>query len=1140
MHLEYEAELRVALAEGLLSEEEAGALLEEARRLGQPPLALLAARQSLSEETLVALRQAALALAVPQAQSLEGPSTFQRTPALAQRPPGTPAFPVPGWNRYQEVRFLGQGGMGQVFLAHDLKLRRPVALKFVRGDDAGLVQRLLTEARSQARVDHERVCQVYEVGEAQGRSFIAMQFVEGLPLHLLTDQLSVEQKALVLHGAAEGVHAAHRAGLIHRDLKPSNILVERTEDGRLKPFVMDFGLARDWREDGATETGSVLGTPQYMAPEQARGEVARLDRRADVYSLGATLYHLLTGQPPIPGANALEVLNNIASMEPRAPRAVDPSIPADLEAIVLKCLEKERSARYDSARALAEDLDRFLAGEPVKARPTGLGYRLRKQVRKHWLLVSVTAVALLAVTLALGWAAYTRREADQRERLARQFTERVEHIEALARYSGLLRLHDTRADRQVLRKRMGELEAEIRQAGELAVGPGHYALGRGALALGDDASALEHLEAAWQSGFREPRVAWALALVMGHLYQDQLREAERLRSTALREARTRELQRRYRDPALSWLRHSEGANVPSPEYVAALLAFYEDRFDEALAHLDAMKDPPLWFHESPLLRGDILQTRATRRWNQGNRPGALADFEAGRRAYAHAAAIAESVPRIHVSLGELEYAVVLMELYGQGVLLPPFTRSQEAVSRALQADPDSAEGHLLQARLYRRFAEDRVNHGADAEEPLRKAIAAAQAALSLAPERSRVRLELGRCFWLWGQSREQRNQDPREQLRQAVEHFEEIRPEDRDYEYATHLGLILESWAAYEKNVGVDPVPHLGKAVEAYLAATQLDEHLPDAWINLGSAYFTRASLPGNPETEADLERALGALDKARTLNPQHVVPYSITAQVHRLAAQRHRARGEDARPDLARALDLYRQGLAINPHFPQLLNGAGVTLIEQAKEAWARNGDPFPLLQEAQATFEQAIAAAPEHGVGYHNLSEALLQRAVYERARGVPPHPSLRAAMEASQKALERLPGFSQPWTNLGRAHVLLAAFEFDQQRDPRPSLKRASEALQKALARNASAAEPWQWLGETRALQALWQARQGKGQSEDFEQAASAFQKALALAPERQEAQAAFSHFKQKWEEWKSAHPARRGPSPPSDPESAPASP
>jgi predicted Ser/Thr protein kinase len=1124
MHLEYEAELRVALGEGLLSEEEAAALGEEALRLEQPPLALLGARRSLSEETLDSLRQAARALAVPQARAPDGPSTLQRSPALAQPPPETPGFPVPGWERYQAVRFLGQGGMGQVFLAQDLRLRRPVALKFVRGDDAGLVQRLLSEARAQARVEHERVCQVYEVGEAQGRPFIAMQYVEGLPLHQLASQLTVEQKALVLRDAAEGVHAAHRAGLIHRDIKPSNILVERTEDGRLKPFVMDFGLARDWREDGATATGSVLGTPQYMAPEQARGEVSRLDRRADVYSLGATLYHLLTGQPPIPGANALEVLNHIASVEPRPPRAVEPHIPADLEAIVLKCLEKNRSARYDSARALAEDLDRFLCGEPVQARPTGLGYRLRKKARKHWLLVSVATVALLAVALALGWAAYTRREAAGRERLARQFTERVEHIEALARYSGLLRLHDTRPDREVLRARMGELEAEIHEAGELAVGPGHYALGRGALALGDEKAALQHLEAAWHRGFREPRVAWALALVMGHLYQDQLREAERLRSPALREARTRELQRRYRDPALSWLRQSGGANVPSTEYVAALLAFYEERFDEALAHLEGVKNHLPWFHEAPLLRADILQTRATRRWNQGDRQGALADFEAGRRAYAAAAAIAESVPGIHLSLGELEYAALLLELYGQGELLPPFTRSQEAVSRALQAAPDSTEARLLEARLHRRFAEDRVNHGVDAEQPLQKALAAAQAALSLAPEWSRARLELGRCFWLWGQSRQQRNQDPREQLRQAVEHFEQIRQEDRDYEYSNHLGLIFGIWADYEKNVGADPLPHLGKAVEAYLTATGLDEHLPDAWINLGSSYFTRAALPGNPEAEADLERARGALDKARTLNPQHIVPYFFAAQVHELAAQRRRARGEDARPDLTRALELYRQGLAINPRFPQFLNGAGLILIEQAKESWDRSGDPFPLLEEARATFELAIAAAPQQGFGYHNVSEALLQRAVYERSRGVDSGPSLRAAMEASQKALERIPDFSQPWTNLGRAHVLLAASELD----PRPSLTRASEALQNALTRNASDAEAWQWLGETRALKARWQARQGKARSEDFEEAAHAFQKSLELAPERQEARVAFDHFSQEWASWKKAaatNPSRR---------------
>ena len=206
--------------------------------------------------------------------------------------------------------------MGRVYLAYDPVLRRNVALKFVRGDDPELVHRFVSEAQAQARVEHERVCKVYEVGEVQGQPFIAMQYVEGRSLLDLIRELSLEQKVMVMQQVTEGVHAAHRAGLIHRDIKPTNILVERGEDGRWKPYVMDFGLARDWQRE-ATVTGTVLGTPHYMAPEQARGEVSQLDRRADVYSLGATLYVMLTGKTPIPGTNALEVLTNLATLEPR-------------------------------------------------------------------------------------------------------------------------------------------------------------------------------------------------------------------------------------------------------------------------------------------------------------------------------------------------------------------------------------------------------------------------------------------------------------------------------------------------------------------------------------------------------------------------------------------------------------------------------------------------------------------------------------------------------------------------------------------------------------------------------------------------------------------------------------------------------
>ena len=417
MSANHEAELRVALAEGILTKTEAIALGEEAARFYRSPLELLVERGKLSSETLASLRaprEEALDLgetaalypvrveqATPRVATAADLDDTALDPAQGPLADGTPAFPVAGWDRYQPIRFLGQGGMGMVFLARDLRLHRNVAIKFVRGDDPASVPRFITEARAQARVSHERVCKVYEVGEIQGQVFIAMQYIDGEPLSVLGSRLTVEQKARILREATLGVHEAHRQGIIHRDLKPANIMVERTEDGELRPYVMDFGLARTLQGD-ATETGTVLGTPHFMSPEQARGEVTRLDRRCDVYSLGATLYCLLTGEPPISGSNALEVLSRIATEEPALPRALNRDIPVDLESIALKCLEKERSARYDSARALADDLERFLSGDAVQARAAGPGYRLRKRLAKHRRAVAATAVAAALVLAARG------------------------------------------------------------------------------------------------------------------------------------------------------------------------------------------------------------------------------------------------------------------------------------------------------------------------------------------------------------------------------------------------------------------------------------------------------------------------------------------------------------------------------------------------------------------------------------------------------------------------------------------------------------------------------------------------------------------------------------------------------------------
>ncbi|MBN1210107.1 MAG: protein kinase [Myxococcaceae bacterium] len=1114
----YEDELHLALIEGILTREQLESLRAEALRLQRSPLELLRERGQLSPETLISLRDEAQrqAAAGAGAQPQEPPT--QQPQGNAQgTSPGEPAFPLPNWERYQPVRFLGQGGMGQVFLAYDPRLRRNVALKFVRDGAPELAQRFLAEARAQARVHHERVCEMYEVGEVQGRAYIAMQYVEGRALGPLALELPLEQKVLVMRDVAEGVHAAHRAGLIHRDLKPSNILVERTEDGALKPYVMDFGLARDWHGEH-TATGAVLGTPHYMAPEQARGEVARLDRRVDVYSLGATLYQVLTGQPPFSGVNALEIVTRIQTEEPRPPRALAPELPVDLEAIVLKCLEKERSARYDSARALAEDLERFLAGEPVLARPAGALYRLRKKVRKHRLLVALGSTALLVVGLALGQAVLARREVSLREELSRRFTEQVERIEAMARYSAMAPLHDTSADRLALRARLSELEAEVHRGGARAEGLGQYALGRALLALGDVEGARLRLESAWQRGYHEARVAYALALALGQLYQEQLLEVERLRDAELREARREELERRYRDPALGYLRQSQGAEAPSPEYVAALLAFYEGRYEEALARLEAMDSTTPWFYEAPLLRGDILLARAARRRNQGDRAGALSDLEAARKAQAVAADIGESEPAVYYAMARLQLTALILELYSQGEIEPYYEQGLKALSQALAADPNHFKSRVLEARFHRRMAEHHAQKGGGEAVPLlEKALASARAAQALAPEHPDAHMELALGLRQWARYLQEHGEEPGEQLRQAAEAFERVRPEERDYRFHLELGQLFRVWADFEDQRGVDSLGHRQRAIEAYLAALELDASQASVWLHLGTAYFKRASQPGGSDAEGDLTRARSALDRARSIDPGNYVALFQAGQVYERQARWKDNRGGEAEPELGQAITLYRQGLAINSRIPQLHNALGGALLWQAERAWEEGKEAFPLIQEAQAAFEQARAIAPQQAFAYNNLGALHAYRAELLMRQGEDPGPSSRAAVEACRQALERVPRNALFLVTLARAHHTRASWALKQGKDPRAELEPASEALRQALELNPRLGFALRYLGETRGLQARWLSRQGRARSEDFELAAQAFQQSIEAEPESQERRLISGLLHRDWAAW-----------------------
>ena len=229
--------------------------------------------------------------------------------------------------RYENLRLVGEGGMGIVYQGTDPRLGRTVALKVLKGDDPSLRRRFIAEAKAQARIQHPHVCRVYEAGQADGEPFIAMQFIDGEPLSRMGGRLTVEQQVKLMQEVSAAVHEAHRLGMIHRDIKPANILVETREDGTRKPYIMDFGLVRQVEDRGETQSGAVLGTPAYMPPEQAMGEVRALDRRSDVYSLGATLHDVLAGRPPFVSDSPWNLLMMLANEDAPQLGAVKKGVP---------------------------------------------------------------------------------------------------------------------------------------------------------------------------------------------------------------------------------------------------------------------------------------------------------------------------------------------------------------------------------------------------------------------------------------------------------------------------------------------------------------------------------------------------------------------------------------------------------------------------------------------------------------------------------------------------------------------------------------------------------------------------------------------------------------------------------------------
>ncbi|MCD4748243.1 MAG: protein kinase [Thermoanaerobaculales bacterium] len=906
------------------------------------------------------------------------PTAFEVDGSFSDVPP-----PPAGWKRYERLEFLGRGGMGQVYRAWDPRLKRLVALKFLNTSSGQSSARFLREAQSQASISHPNVCEVFEVGEVAGRFYIAMQLIDGPSLSTNEQQLDLGEKVAIMRDVALATHAAHTRGLIHRDIKPSNVMLEVRDHRSHAVKVVDFGLSRPLDRPGGegaapdalqesrpdlTALGLVTGTPSFMAPEQALGANEQLDARTDVYGIGATLYTLLVGKPPFTGSNRAELLLRVVTEAPRMPRPIEPEIPFDLEAIVMKCLAKEPSRRYQSAHDLAEDLAAFLTGDPVAAVPASVVYRLRKAAKKHRALFGLGGAAAVVVLVIAGMLIHTRWSANRQTETALQFGLLVDRVENTLWRVRSLPLHDVRPARAHVTTMLDTIRCEMGELGNLAVGPGNVALGRGFLALGQYKQAREHLERAWTSGYRPPEAAYALGLTLGRLYQEALIALAQAGSEGERKQRRIEAEKSLRDPALDLLRALPASVIEAPEYVEALIARYERRYEDALTKAREASERVEWLYEAHILEGQVLTAIADDHRQAGRYDHARQSLDAANGAYQKAIRVGESDVRAYEGQCSMWFVAWHTEVvHHHNADLATLERLVESCENGLVANRDIARLHELIAIAYSVLADYRITHREDPADAALAASAAADAALAIDSGSIFALTSKATALWHRGQYQMIRNDDPTETFSTAIDAAERALGLDpRSARAHATLAIILTDQAIWEHAQGVDPRPWLQRSVAASTAAAEIDPDSPSNYVNAGIAYrrwmeYLVHTLDEDPSSIA--EKAHAVIDRALVLNTEFWWSHRVKGASHTLVAEWTATHGQDPTTEVAHALASLQRSLKLNPRNPRAYAYLGRAYVARAWFEIESICSPFETIRLAENAWSRGTEISPNNG---------------------------------------------------------------------------------------------------------------------------------------------------------------------------------